>query len=207
MKDIVIKGKYIVHGIYLFIIVILIILLLAEIYKIRICVNPEQSKTTTTSPKIVDIGTRAVQTTTKPKTTTQNTTTPKDQNNASTPPPEPETAEPGQIKFTIEDIEYEIKGEDWATLTSIKYKIGNGKEDFYPIIQVYLFDDDDPDDVKNLEQDRIELPLLEEGEVTTKENNVHVSYNEINKIKTLRLVLRNELGKELKVAVKKYNTE
>lgn len=219
MKDIVIKGKYIVHGIYLFIILILIVFLLAEIYKIRICVDPENTRTTTSStPKIVDIGTgRAVQTST-PKTTTTSTSSQtttqtdsssnQDQDNESDEPPtEPEIAETGVIKFTIQDIKYEIKGEDWATITSIKYKIENGKEDFYPIIQVYLFDDNDPDDIKSLEQDKIELPLLEEGEVVTKESTVHISYDEINREKTLRLILRNELGKELKVAIKKFDTD
>ncbi|MBW2978111.1 hypothetical protein KY331_04665 [Candidatus Woesearchaeota archaeon] len=219
MKDIVIKGKYIIHGIYLFIIVILIVLLFAEVYKIRICVNPDKTKTATTSstPKIVDIGTgRAVQTSTpstttstSSQTTTQNTTsTSSNQDNESDEPPsEPETADPGVIKFTITDIEYEIKGDDWATVTSIEYKIENGKEDFYPLIQVYLFDSNDPEDIKSLVQDTIELPLLEEGEVITKASTVHISYNEINREKTLRLVLRNELGKELKVAVKKYDTD
>ena len=70
-----------------------------------------------------------------------------------------------------------------------------------------MFDDNDPEDVKGLEQDRIELPLLEEGEVLKKESSVHISYNQLDKTKTLRLILRNELGKELKVALKKFDTE
>jgi len=215
MKDIVIKGKYIVHGIYIFIIFILILLLLAEIYKVRICINPEQSKASSSTPRIVDVGTgRAVQTT---KSTTSTTGTASQDNTNSSdddeedesepaPPEEPEVAEPGKIKFTIQDIEHEEKGDDWATLTSITYKIENGMDDFYPIIQVFLFDDNDPSDIKELEQDRIELPLLEEGEVITKESSVHISYNDLHKTKTLRLILRNELGKELKIAVKNYDT-
>ena len=58
-----------------------------------------------------------------------------------------------------------------------------------------------------LDQAKIELPLLEEGEVITKESTMQISYNRLDKTKTLRLVLRNELGKEVKVAVKKYDTE
>ena len=223
MKDIVIKGKYVVHIIYVFVIFILIVLLLAEIYKIRICINPQQdNKNTQTGPKVVDVGNvRTVQTsssttTTQPskittsttKSTTTNASSSSQSNDTTTEPePPPETAEPGKIKFTIEDVTYEIKGEDWATLTGIKYKIENGKDDFYPIIQVFLYDENDPQDVKTLEQDKIELPLVEQGEVVTKESSVHVSYNNIDKEKTLRLILRNELGTELKIALERYTTE
>jgi len=221
MKDIVIKGKYIVHGIYTFIILILIVLLIAEIYSIRICVNPDQTSTRrtnsavqTSSPRIVDVGTgSAVQTTTPTSTPTSssssntNDDSSDDEDSSSSEDDEPQTAEPGQVKFIIEDIKYEIKGEDWARLEKIKYRIENGKQDFYPIILAYLFDDNDGEDIRTLEQAKIELPLLEEGEIITKESAVQISFNELDREKTLRLVLRNELGKEVKIALKKFTAE
>lgn len=219
MKDIVIKGKYIVHGIYSFIILILIVLLIAEIYSIRICIDPDQTTTRktnsavqTSTPRIVDVGTGSAVQTSTPKTTTTttstNTNTNDDDNDSSQDEDEePQTAEPGQVKFIVEDIDYEIKGEDWARLVKIKYRIENGKEDFYPIIFAYLFDANDGEDIRTLEQAKIELPLLEEGEIITKESDVQISFNELDREKTLRLVLRNELGKEVKIALKKFTAE
>ena len=219
MKDIVIKGKYIVHGIYTFIILILIVLLIAEIYSIRICVNPDQtsrrtnSAVQTSSPRIVGVGTgSAVQTSTPSSTPTSSSSSntnddSSDDDSSSSDNEEPQTADPGQVKFIIEDIEYEIKGEDWARLVKIKYRIENGKQDFYPIIFAYLFDNNDGEDIRTLEQAKIELPLLEEGEIITKESAVQISFNELDREKTLRLVLRNELGKEVKIALKKFTAE
>jgi hypothetical protein len=219
MKDIVIKGKYIIHGIYLLIILILIILLFAEIYNIRICVNPQQTSQNsqiTTSPKIVDVSatSRTVQTnrpattSTAAQTASRTATNTSSQTNSSNQSPQiQETAEPGKIKFTIEDVKYEIKGDDWATLTNIKCKIENGNEDFYPVIQIFLYDDNDPEDIKSLEQALIDLPLVENGEIVVKEIPVHISHNELNKEKTLKILLRNEYGQLLKTAIKKYDVK
>jgi hypothetical protein len=123
-----------------------------------------------------------------------------------------ETSEPeekllsitGEITFEITDVKHVVKSDDFATITAVKYTIINQKKDFMPVIIGYFYDDNDD---KEYVEETIILPELKAGKQITIESPVHVGYNEINKTKTLKLVLQDDKENALKIAtiVEKFN--
>ena len=110
----------------------------------------------------------------------------------------------GEITFTIDKVNYTLKSGDFAVINSVTYTIINQKKDFTPVIKGYFYDDsDDPDYV----EETIELEELEAGKSLIKTSSIHISYDEINKTKTLKLVLEDDEENTLKIAKKegKFN--
>ncbi|MBW2965504.1 hypothetical protein KY342_00200 [Candidatus Woesearchaeota archaeon] len=230
MRDIVIKGEHIVHGIYITVIVILAI---ALIFKSSDSCSPsldetedkeiEEKEDDTTIQMVKNASITIIKNTnpksssvTIPTTTTSTTTTPSSQTNTSqnettTEEDEEEPEEgllliTGQVEIDIDRITTEKKGENWAKVVKIKYTIKNQKTNFYPRILVYLWDDNDDADIRNYVEEEIYLSKLKAGEALTEEKDVSISYNEINKEKTLKLVLEDEDGYVLDAAIKKFTT-
>jgi len=110
----------------------------------------------------------------------------------------------GEAEIDILDITHEIKGEDWAIVTKVKINIQNAKAlSIDPVIEFYLFDDNDPTDQENYVEEKIILDELESGHEITETVKVHISFNEIDQEKTLKAVLKDD-NKELDKIMKEF---
>jgi len=98
----------------------------------------------------------------------------------------------GKITFTIDKITSEVKGEDWAKVTKIKYTIDNQKQDFFPKLLVYCYDDNDEEDIKNYIEEEITLSKLKAGDLMIQESDVSITFNELDKTKTLKIKLYDD---------------
>ena len=117
----------------------------------------------------------------------------------------PTIAVTGDLYFKIDDITYEIKGEDWAKVTKIKYTISNAMSiDFIPKIEIYCYDDNDPDDIKNYIEETLILSELKSGYEITETATVSISFNEIDEEKELKLILRDQDDDTLKTIKKQF---
>lgn len=118
---------------------------------------------------------------------------------------EPTIAITGDLYFTLDDIIYDIKGEDWAKVTKIEFTISNAQSiDFTPKILVYCYDDNDPTEQKNYIEEEIILPKLKSSHEITETKDVSISFNEIEKEKTLKLVLKDQDDDVLDTIQKKF---
>ena len=118
---------------------------------------------------------------------------------------ETEVSITGDVYFKIDDITYEVKGEDWAKVTKIKYTITNSlARDFTPKIYVYCYDDNDPGEVKNYIEEEIVLEDIESGSIKTETTDVSISFNEIDKEKTLKMILKDENENKLETVYKTF---
>ncbi|MBW3014178.1 hypothetical protein KY335_02950, partial [Candidatus Woesearchaeota archaeon] len=114
----------------------------------------------------------------------------------------------GQLTFTVDDpikikntmllrkdSQYEVRGEDYAKLTAIYFKIDNNKKSFIPKIEVYVYDtDDNKEDYKEI---LTFTTMIGKGEVFEKVERVNIGFNDINSSKTFEVYLRDELGTQL----------
>jgi len=106
----------------------------------------------------------------------------------------------GEVAFTIDNIEYVVKGEDYARITSVKFTIVNQKMDFVPAIKGYLTQ------YAGEEEKDVTLELLEAGRsITITEPGLTFGYNNIDKEQTLKLELYDN-KKQLVVAQKTFRT-
>lgn len=159
--------------------------------------NPKPASTTVTIPKKSSNKSSNTQTTTIPiENTTQNTTE---------EPQEELLPITGQIGFFIDKLTTEIKGEDWGKVVKIKFTITNQKpKSFYPKVLVYCWDDDDEAEVRSYVEEEIYFDKLDAGKSITEEKSVSVSFNEIDKEKTLKAALYDEDDEELDTAIEKF---
>lgn len=217
MEDIVIKAKHLKVSGYLLILVILAAVIIFQYYypNCSRCLNKTSTESEIAEPAIVEVETTTKESAVEEPSTTntsteENTTATSTEDNA-TNTSEEEQETPltlsGEITFTIDDIVYEVKGEDWATITSIEYTIDNQKTDFTPTISAYLYDDSDDETQKDYVEETINLAELKAGKSITKTSSVHISFNDIDKTKTLKLILQDELDKKLKTAIKTFEAE
>jgi len=106
----------------------------------------------------------------------------------------------GKIDMKIEDVDYEIKSDDYAKVIRLKIKIDNQKRDITPKLLVYLYDDDDDPILRNYPSKNINLDPMIPGDVF--EDFVvmgehGIGFNEITKRKTLKVVLRDALTNDV----------
>jgi len=235
MRDIVVKGEHIVHGIY---IIVIIILAVALIFKssdgcdldqnhiedvveeenedpIQMLKNASVTIIKNTNPKSSSV--TLLQTTVTNSNTQTTTSSQIDQTNNNDTDQneteeeieeEPEELLPitGQVELTIDKVTTEVKGEDWAKIVKIKFTIKNQKMPFYPKILAYLWDENDEAEVRNYVEEEIYLSKSNAGEMITEEKEVGISYNEIDKEKTLKLALEDEDEDELDFVIYKFTT-
>jgi hypothetical protein len=117
----------------------------------------------------------------------------------------PEVAITGELYFKVNDVKTVVKAEDWAKVTEIEYTISNAQSiDFIPKIYIYCYDDNDPSDVKDYIDETIILPKLKAGNEITEVSDVSISFNEIDKEKTLKLVLKDDDENTLKTIYEKF---
>jgi hypothetical protein len=228
MRDIVVKGEHIVHGIYITVIVILAVALIfkssdgSDFNDEKHIENSEPEEEEDTVQMLKNASVTIIKNTnpksssvTPPQTTNSNTqTTPPSQTNDTEQNETEEEEEPeeellpitGQVELTIDKVTTEVKGEDWAKIVKIEFTIKNQKIPFYPKILAYLWDDNDEAEVRNYIEEEIYLSKSNAGEMITEEKEVSISYNEIDEEKTLKLVLEDEDEEELDFVIYKFTT-
>jgi hypothetical protein len=135
--------------------------------------------------------------------TTQDTNQDSDDNQTEEEEPEEELLPiTGEVTFSIDKITTEVKAEDWAKVVKIKFTITNqNPKNFYPKAEVYLWDDDDDLDMRNYVEEEVYFNKLGAGKEITVEKDVSVSFNEIEKEKTLKVILYDEDDEELDVVI------
>ena len=100
---------------------------------------------------------------------------------------------------------FAVQGTAEENESGITIRITNQKpKSFYPKILAYLWDDNDPGDVKTYVEEEIYLNKLEAGKSITEESDVSISFNEIDKEKTLKLVLYDEDDEVIDTVIKKF---
>ena len=212
MEDIVIKVRHIKKGFYILLTIALLTIIVIQYYYpncSRCIEKTEESKIIPMTEE--ENKSKTIEETEDSEAESVDNTTEEDTNAAEEDEDEEEEEETtslsGEVNFKIDDIEYEIKGEDWATVTSIEYTIDNQKADFAPTILVYLYDSNDDEVLKDYVEETISLAEIKAGNKITKTTSVHISFNEIDKEKTVKMVLKNEYDKELETATKKFTAE
>lgn len=111
-----------------------------------------------------------------------------------------------KVEVEIKKITYTVKGEDWAKVTKVQYNIKNGKKDFKPILRIFVYDDDDNDIDKGYYKE-ITLPdTLEKGCQLTKESITSFSYNDIDKVKTVKMQVLDSDSSVLDSTTKSFET-
>jgi hypothetical protein len=224
MRDIVVKGEHIVHGIYITVIIILAIALVfrssnGNDHYIEDESNEEVENTAT---MLKDASVTIIKNTNpKPSSTITvpnsngGQSSNEQTNEEEEEPPEPEEEPPveesellpitGQISFFIDKITKEEKGEDWGKVTKIEFTIINQKpKSFYPKVLIYLWDDNDDSGTKTYVEEEIYFNKLESGKSITKEKDVSISFNEIDKEKTLKAMLYDEDDEELDIVIETF---
>ncbi len=116
------------------------------------------------------------------------------------------TALPGRRKFTISDIDAVIKNEesDWGKLKNFNLKIENGLAGVYITYNIYIYDDNDGDIVKNAVQETVSLRKIEEGEIYESVQEIGESFNDIDETKTLKVVFQDSAGSTLDTYIKTF---
>lgn len=107
----------------------------------------------------------------------------------------------GDLKITIDKINYEIKADDYARIMSVKFTIKNQKTDFYPEIKGYLTSDSE--DIKAITLAK-SIAGTSMTETSTK---LTFGYNEIDTSHKLKLEVYNENGKLQTSTTKSFDTE
>jgi len=228
MRDIVIKGEHIMHGIYITVIIILAVALIFKSSNGNNMITEDieedkedisQSLKNASVTIIKNINPKPSSTITIPSTNSssssnnQQSSSNSQTTNTTTEPEPEEQDEPeedllpitGQIGFSIDKITKEIKGEDWAKVTNIKFTIINQKsKSFYPKVLIYLWDENDDSDTKNYVEEELYFDKLESGKSSTQEKEVSISFNEIDKEKTLKAILYDEDNEEMDIAIEKF---
>jgi len=235
MKDIVIKADTLHKSLYLIPIIILIAVIVAQYFyphcsACSTCGTAGNSSTQLTAESLSDQQKDLTNTTSSPKTeeqpkeetetqtettetnTTQNTTvtntsstnTTTTSSSGCTP-----TDVSNKIELLINKITYIIKGEDWAKVTKVSYTIKNGKIDFKPTLRVYVYDENDDETDKDVYKEVLLTETLAKSCEITKESVISsgISYNEINKTKTLKLEVLDEDSNSLASVTKTFKTE
>lgn len=97
------------------------------------------------------------------------------------------------LLLAIDGIGYEMKGDDWGTITSVAYAVKNFADDpVLPQIQVKVFNESDPAGIKSETRYTIKVPkTLENDEFVQGVEDVHISFKGDNI--TAKFVLVNGL--------------
>ncbi|MBD3259888.1 hypothetical protein GF371_04640 [Candidatus Woesearchaeota archaeon] len=90
----------------------------------------------------------------------------------------------------VKKTQYLVKGEDFASLETLYFKIDNNKKDFIPTINVYVYDSED---IKENYMETITfIGESKKGEVLEKIESIHIAFNELDKTKTFEVDLLDE---------------
>lgn len=108
----------------------------------------------------------------------------------------------GQVGLEIDDINFVVKGDDYARVMSVKFTVKNQLDrDLTPEVRAYLTHD--LDDMKE-----VALDTIASGEqVTILESKFTFGYNGIDSPKSVKLELFDEKSKLLKSATKSFSTK
>lgn len=96
------------------------------------------------------------------------------------------------ISLSLDDLNYEIKGDNWGKITEITVTIlNNGNNDFKPEILVFLYDEKDRKEEWFQTKAKIEFDIwnLQVGEHITKKAIVNIPFDDLNLTKKFELAL------------------
>ena len=96
------------------------------------------------------------------------------------------------ISLSLDNLKYEIKGENWGKITEITTTILNkGNNNFQPKVIVLLYDEKDPKEewVKIKAEIEFDIYGLDVGEHITKKAITDIGFNDLNLSKQLKVVL------------------
>ena len=124
---------------------------------------------------------------------------------AAKPEPEQKLTINGQVFLTLGKATIERVSLSKATLTSFEYLIENRKEDFKPLLQIYVYDDQDTLTTRTTPEESVNLPSVSAGDMAEDKLDVDISFGRIENVKTLKVQLRNaENNQLLDSSVKKF---
>ena len=101
----------------------------------------------------------------------------------------------GKIDFFVDDLIYAKKSADYVLIEKIRFSLSNEvafEKEF--LIDFYLYDDNDVTLIRNRPQTTLKIGKFKPGEQREFYQNVYVGFNEINKEKTLKFRLTDELN-------------
>ena len=96
------------------------------------------------------------------------------------------------VSLSIDNVKYEIKGEDWGKLTEVTFTILNEMHtSFSPKVYIALWDGGDKEDEWYRADANVEFDIysLNKGEHITQSAITDIGFNNLNLTKSLRLVL------------------
>ncbi|MBS3102710.1 hypothetical protein J4458_04670 [Candidatus Woesearchaeota archaeon] len=96
------------------------------------------------------------------------------------------------ISLSLDDLKYEIKGENWGKITELTVTVlNNGNNAFEPKILVLLYDKKDPKEEWGKIKAEIEFDIFgfDVGQHITKKAITDIAFNDLNLTKKLQLML------------------
>lgn len=98
-----------------------------------------------------------------------------------------------EITLAVDDLDYEMKGDDWGTITQISYTIQNlGETPILPEVQVRVYNHNDTTEIKTQTRHTIKInKTLEKDDFVQGVEDVHIGFKGLNI--TTKFVLVNGL--------------